>query len=308
VNNRPYTKLTQVGKGGSARVFKVLASNSRIFALKRVSFEKADQATIDGYVNEVKLLQRLAGNTRIIRLWDAEINSSRGHLILLMEYGEIDLAHMLFNQREQDFDIHFIGTYWRQMLEAVQVIHGEKIVHSDLKPANFLLVEGSLKLIDFGIANAIANDTTNIHREGQLGTANYMSPEAIAANPAGGQCRKLGKASDVWSLGCILYQMVYGKTPFSDIINVFQKLTVISSPEHRIEFPATILSPLQLKQPTPAAPADSTPTKVQITIAVDPQLIRLMKGCLAREPKDRLTIPEMLQDGFLHPYPVYPAN
>jgi hypothetical protein len=144
--------------------------------------------------------------------------------------------------------------------------------------------------------------------------------------------------------------MVYGKTPFSDIINVFQKLTVISSPEHRIEFPATILSPLQLKQPAPAAPADSSggigamgeplkigsmenggvtgalpsgtaatgekndthgpsaPTKVQITIAVDPQLIRIMKGCLAREPKDRLTIPEMLQDGFLHPYPVYPAN
>lgn len=51
------------------------------------------------------------------------------------------------------------------MLQAVQVIHDEKIVHSDLKPANFVLVKGQLKLIDFGIANAIANDTTNIQRD-----------------------------------------------------------------------------------------------------------------------------------------------
>lgn len=54
------------------------------------------------------------------------------------------------------------------MLEAVQVIHDEKIVHSDLKPANFVVVKGNLKLIDFGIANAIANDTTNIQREHQV--------------------------------------------------------------------------------------------------------------------------------------------
>jgi len=54
------------------------------------------------------------------------------------------------------------------MLEAVKVIHDEKIVHSDLKPANFVLVKGRLKLIDFGIANAIANDTTNIQRDNQV--------------------------------------------------------------------------------------------------------------------------------------------
>ena len=51
------------------------------------------------------------------------------------------------------------------MLLAVQIIHEEKIVHSDLKPANFVLVKGTMKLIDFGIAKAIANDTTNIQRE-----------------------------------------------------------------------------------------------------------------------------------------------
>ncbi|KAF9437060.1 Dual-specificity kinase, spindle pole body (SPB) duplication and spindle checkpoint function [Entomortierella beljakovae] len=333
VNNRPYTKLAQVGKGGSSKVYKVLASNSRIFALKKVTFEMAEQVTITGYVNEVNLLNRLANNRRIIRLWDAEINHTKGSLSLLMEYGEIDLAHMLLNQREQPFDIHFIGLYWRQMLEAVQVIHEEKIVHSDLKPANFLLVGGSLKLIDFGIANAIANDTTNIHREGQLGTANYMSPEAIATNPAGGGCRKLGRASDVWSLGCILYQMVYGKTPFSDVLNVFRKLNVIINPNHRIEFPEAVLSPLQLKQITPPAAGTSAgngapasvagsieaagpslevakveangsglpPTIDSKTAKVGPGLICIMKSCLSYHAKDRTTIPELLLHPFLNP-------
>lgn len=50
--------------------------------------------------------------------------------------------------------------YWQQMLEAVQTIHEAKIVHGDLKPANFLIVAGSLKLIDFGIAKAIQTEDT----------------------------------------------------------------------------------------------------------------------------------------------------
>jgi serine/threonine-protein kinase TTK/MPS1 len=62
------------------------------------------------------------------------------------------------------------------MLEAVHAIHEERVVHSDLKPANFLFVRGALKLIDFGIAKAIQDETTNIHRDHQVGTVNYMSP------------------------------------------------------------------------------------------------------------------------------------
>jgi serine/threonine-protein kinase TTK/MPS1 len=55
-----------------------------------------------------------------------------------------------------------------QMLEAVQAVHEQKVVHSDLKPANFVLVKGRLKIIDFGIAKAIANDTVNIQRDVQV--------------------------------------------------------------------------------------------------------------------------------------------
>lgn len=69
------------------------------------------------------------------------------------------------------------------MLEAVHIIHEEKIVHSDLKPANFVLVRGQLKLIDFGIANAIANDTTNIQRDHQVGVVSPCPPMHLTPPP-----------------------------------------------------------------------------------------------------------------------------
>ena len=73
---------------------------------------------------------------------------------IVLEIGSIDLAGYLRRNPEK-ITIDYIKVSWKQILDAVQVVHDEGIVHSDLKPANFLLVKGNLKLIDFGIANAI---------------------------------------------------------------------------------------------------------------------------------------------------------
>jgi serine/threonine-protein kinase TTK/MPS1 len=146
----------------------------------------------------------------------------------------------------------FARMIWQEMLEAVDHIHHHRIVHGDLKPANFVFVKGHLKLIDFGIAKAFSNDTTNIYRESQIGTVNYMAPEAIAPyaqeSPEGdnitgtgggghsGMSMRLGRASDVWSLGCILYQMVYGRPPFAALTTI-QKLHAIPNPKVDINYP-----------------------------------------------------------------------
>ncbi|KAF8521386.1 kinase-like domain-containing protein, partial [Hysterangium stoloniferum] len=269
VNGKTYGKLDMIGKGGSSRVYRVITPSNEIYALKRVSLDRTDQETMQGYMNEIALLRRLKGNDRIIQLEESEVRGgSRGHLMLVMECGEVDLARLISAKQSTALDMVWVSYYWKQMLEAVHVIHEEKIVHSDLKPANFVLVKGELKLIDFGIANAIANDTTNIQRDHQIGTVNYMSPESIEV--AEGNARlKVGRPSDVWSLGCILYQMIYGTPPFHHL-SVLQKMRVIPDPNNVIEFP---------EQAIPIA----------------------LKSCLMKNPKDRETIPQLLSAGWLHP-------
>jgi serine/threonine protein kinase len=148
---------------------------------------------------------------------------------------------------------------------------------SDLKPANFLFCAGVLKLIDFGIAKAISNDTTNIVRDSQVGTVNYMSPEAILNGQIGANGRpiKIGRQSDIWSLGCILYQMVYGQTPFHHIKGLVQKLHAITDPRNVIHFP-------------------DTPK-------VDKPVLDTIRKCLERDPARRATIPQLLNHPFLRP-------
>lgn len=67
-------------------------------------------------------------------------------------------------------------------MQAVRDIHAQRIVHSDLKPANFLLVQGQLKLIDFGIARSIQGDTTSIKRESQVGRPLHDQPRAASCS------------------------------------------------------------------------------------------------------------------------------
>ncbi|XP_024124003.1 dual specificity protein kinase Ttk isoform X1 [Oryzias melastigma] len=269
IKGKQFFVLKIIGRGGSSKVYQVLDHKKQLFAVKYVDLEEADAQTVESYKNEIEHLNHLQQySDQIIKLYDYEITNS--YIYMLMECGNLDLNTWLrkrksVNPLERKF-------YWKNMLEAVQTIHRHGIVHSDLKPANFVIVNASLKLIDFGIANRIQPDVTSIMKDSQVGTLNYMPPEAIkdTSSQSGKARSKISPKGDVWSLGCILYCMTYGKTPFQSITNQMAKLHAIIDPSHKIEFPDIS----------------------------EKDLLDVLKRCLVRNPRERISIAELLD----HPY------
>jgi serine/threonine protein kinase len=119
VNKKAYARLDMIGKGGSSRVFRVLNHANELYAIKRVSLDKTDSETMSGYMNEIALLKRLDGNSRIIRLIDSEVKGgpggNKGHLLLVMECGEIDLARLLGEQQKEPMNMVWVSYYWQQV-------------------------------------------------------------------------------------------------------------------------------------------------------------------------------------------------
>lgn len=270
VNGVSYQRLETIGRGGSSKVYHVVSPTGQSLALKRVI--AGCDAHFKALANEVILLQQLKGTPNIIQVLDAELLPEKHLIHIVMERGDMDLGRLLVSEPELTFGD--LQALWRQMLEAVQVVHSERIVHADLKPGNFLLVERRLKLIDFGIAKRIASNTTNISRETSVGTISYMAPEAVKQGSL-----KIGRPSDIWSLGIILYQMVYRRSPFAHL-EPMQRLFALTDDKHVVEFPANH-----------RLAGHSATTKEW--------LMDVLERCLQRDPRKRPTIPQLLEHPFL---------
>jgi serine/threonine protein kinase len=281
VVDKLYKKISVMGKGGGGKVYKVHAAEdeSQVFAVKKIKLVPNDDDLRESVFNEIALLVALSGQPSIIKMYDYEIADE--YVYMVMECGEQDLAQALAKKQ-----VRSLRGVWRAMIESLQTVHDQRVVHGDLKPANFLMVNRELKLIDFGIARKIESDnTTNIMRESAVGTVNYMAPEAFQGTQDAAQRKadgglKLGRASDIWSLGCILYQMVYGRPPFNKYQNQLEKMQAICNRCVPIDFPKTGLG---------GAPVETA-------------LLDVLKRCLDRDCSKRPTIPELR----VHPWLVPP--
>lgn len=235
VNNERYIKLGKIGSGSGSEIFKAMNDSGNFFAVKHVKFSGSADESRTNYENEIALLGELADNDKIISLVDYEIDSSNA--IMVLELGDSDLREMI--EKQETMSPNYIRYTWQQMLEAVQTIHDKKIIHGDLKPSNFLMVKGTLKLIDFGIAKVISGDhsCTEFNADSlAMSSFRYKAPENMTSQHGhDGRPVKLGTSADVWSLGIILYELVYGKSPFPTGLHQFR--AAVMNKDFKIPFP-----------------------------------------------------------------------
>ncbi|HEY8165531.1 MAG TPA: serine/threonine-protein kinase, partial [Gemmatimonadaceae bacterium] len=198
----------ELGRGGMATVY--LAEDlkhHRLVAIKVLDPNLAAELGAARFLREIEIAARLT-HPHILPLYDS--GESGGFLYYVMPFVEGEsLRNRL--EREKQLSLPDSVAIGRAIAAALSYAHGLGIVHRDIKPENILFTAGQAVVTDFGIARAIgvAGGDQLTQTGIAIGTPTYMSPEQAAGE------RELDARSDIYALGCVLYEMLIGQAPFT---------------------------------------------------------------------------------------------
>jgi len=247
-----YRVERELGRGGMAKVFLGMDTVlGRTVAVKVLAPQFADD---DGFVQRFRREAQAAasiGHPHIVSVFDT--GSDGGVHYIVMEYVEgRTLAEFLAGGGrilpDRAIDIAM------DVCQALEAAHARGVIHRDIKPGNIMLnPRGEVKVTDFGIARVTTTADTVAQTAAILGTASYLSPEQAQGQPVDGR-------SDIYSLGCVLYEMVTGRPPFLG------------------DSPVAVASKQVLEQPVPPSKLNSD---------VTPDLDAVILRALAKNPANR---------------------
>jgi serine/threonine protein kinase/Tol biopolymer transport system component len=255
-----YEVLEPLGRGGMGEVYR--AHDSRLrrdVALKLVHPQLTEIEHIDRLRREARVLAAL-GHPNVASVY--ELGEADGTAFIVMELvGGETLADRLTLGALPWPDTLRIAS---QVASALEAVHDKGIIHRDLKPANIkVMVDGVVKVLDFGLAKMTplaAQAQSELvtapvaTKEGVVaGTVGYMSPEQTRG-------QDIDRRSDIWSFGCVVYEMLTGRGPFTSTTTADTIAAVI---DRDVDW-------------------DAIPAEVPVSIT------RLLRRCLQRDPKQRL--------------------
>ena len=260
-----YEILEEIARGGMGIVFKARQQKlKRVVALKMIlSGPLADAVDVERFHREARAAGQLR-HPHIVAIH--EIGEHDGHHYFTMDYIN---GHSLSDEiRDESLPPHRAAELTLKTANAVEFAHQRGTLHRDLKPAN-ILIDGDNQphITDFGLAKVVGDDETRaeLTASGQiLGTPSYMAPEQAA-----GKQSHVGPASDIYSLGAVLYACLTGRAPF-----------VADSPVDTL---------LQVIKKEPIAPRDLNPS-------VPRDLDTICLKCLQKEPHRRYGSAQLLAD------------
>lgn len=200
----PFEILEQIGEGGMGVVYRArYVVNNRHVALKMLPADVTDQTALARFERELDVLKSLRHPNIVYCFGGSCENSRRFYAMELLEGGSLEDQLRLRGRLPWEQVVQ----YGLQMCAALACSHEKGVVHRDIKPSNFLInSSGHLKLSDFGLASVMAS--RRITASGKTaGTFLYMAPEQIRG-------QKITPKTDLYALGCVLYELVTGDVPF----------------------------------------------------------------------------------------------
>ena len=197
----------ELGRGGMATVY--LAEDikhGRQIAIKVLNPELAANLGAERFDREIRMAAQLQ-HPHIVSLYDS--GSTNGFLYYVMPFVPGESLRDRLN-RDNQLPIDDALQITLEVCDALSYAHSLGIVHRDIKPENIMLSGGHALVADFGIARAVASaETTKLTQTGTaIGTPLYMSPEQAVGD-------NVGPTSDIYSLGCVMYEMLIGQPPFT---------------------------------------------------------------------------------------------
>ena len=210
INNKEYKIIKELGKGGFGNIYQVLRNN-KYYAIKVIPIKNESKDKIKSCEKEAEILSKFNCDN-IVKYYDSSKDDN--NIYILMEYCNGDNLRSFINKNINDntlIEENIIINIVKQLCIGIKEIHNKKIIHRDLKPENIFINDNmNIKIGDFGISKQLNN--TYALTTKKVASINYASPEILKKGI-------YNEKSDIYSLGCIIYELFNLSIYFDDKIS-----------------------------------------------------------------------------------------